>query len=125
TLETRDDLAPRAQAHDRAARARRLRKEDGHLDWTGPAGDVAARVRGVNPWPGAVTTTPVGRLLVWRARAVPGDGPPGVLVETARTLAVGTGAGLLVPLEVQPENRRAMPREAFLRGARAGPGPEL
>jgi methionyl-tRNA formyltransferase len=125
TLETLDHLTPRSQAHDRATLARRLRKEDGHLDWTGSASDLAARVRGVNPWPGAVTTTPVGRLLVWRARAVPGDGPPGVLVETAGTLAVGTGTGLLVPLEVQPENRRAMPWEAFLRGARLGPGAEL
>ena len=37
-------------------------------------------------------------------------------------LAVGTGAGLLVPLEVQPENRRAMAWDAYLRGARLGPG---
>ena len=125
TLGALDHLTPRPQAHDQATLARRLRKQDGHLDWTDPASDLAARVRGVNPWPGAVTTTPVGRLLVWRARAVPGAGPPGVLVETGGTLAVGTGAGLLLPVEVQPENRRAMAWEAFLRGARLGPGAEL
>jgi len=38
---------------------------------------------------------------------------------------VATGEGLLLPLEVQPENRKAMPWEDFLRGARLGPGDRL
>jgi len=37
-------------------------------------------------------------------------------------LAIATGDGLLLPREVQPENRRIMAWNAFLAGARMGPG---
>jgi methionyl-tRNA formyltransferase len=39
--------------------------------------------------------------------------------------ALATGEGLLLPVEVQPENRKAMPWEDFLRGTRLGPGDRL
>jgi methionyl-tRNA formyltransferase len=60
TLDRLDALMPRAQDAAAATLAPRLRKEDGFLDWTEPAAALAARVRGVNPWPGAVTLTPPG-----------------------------------------------------------------
>jgi methionyl-tRNA formyltransferase len=137
TLDRLDGLAPHPQDSRAATLAPRLRKEDGPLDWTEPAVGLAARIRGLNPWPGAETFTPGtpgppgapgtlgGRLLIWRAQAMPGQAEPGVLTPAGRHLAVGTGAGLLLPLEVQPENRRAMGWEAYLRGARLGAGAPL
>jgi methionyl-tRNA formyltransferase len=126
TLDHLETLAPRPQDDRVATLAPRLRKEDGLLDWTEPASILARRVRGLNPWPGAVTHAPGGRLLIGRARAIPGRGEPGVLTTTAEgRLAVGTGAGLLEPVEVQPENGRAMAWPDYLRGARLGPGAPL
>jgi methionyl-tRNA formyltransferase len=125
TLARLDTLVPRPQDSRAATLAPRLRKEDGVLDWTEPAAALAARVRGLNPWPGAVTPVPGGRLLIWRARAIAGRGEPGALTLVDGRLAVGTGAGLLLPVEVQPENRRAMHWDAYLRGARLGPGAPL
>lgn len=125
TLAQLDGITPRPQDHAAATLAPRLRKEDGRIDWSRPAPALAALVRGVNPWPGATTHGPGGRLLIWRARALPGDAPPGVLVRVDGGLAVGTGAGLLAPIEVQPENRRVMDWDAYLRGARLGPGMRL
>ncbi len=122
TLDRLDALTPVPQDPAAATLAPRLRKEDGVLDWRRPAEELAARVRGLNPWPGASTETPVGRLRLWRARARPGAGEPGVLTETAGVLTIGTGMGLLEPVEVQPENRRVMSWEAFLHGARLAPG---
>src|SRR5262245_34163017 len=122
TLDRLPALAPVPQDSGAATLAPRLRKEDGALDWTRPAAELAARVRGVNPWPGAVTVTPVGRLLVWRARAVAGQGAPGVLTAAGEGLYIGSGEGFLQPIEVQPESRRVLSWEAFLRGARLGPG---
>ena len=72
--------------------------------------------------------TPAGRLLVWRATAAPDPSSrtPGTLVTTgAGGVGVTTGEGLLVPHEVQPENRKAMSWEDFLRGARLGAGARL
>ena len=122
TLDRLDTLTPRPQDAGAATLAPRLRKEDGPLDWTEPAARLADRVRGLNPWPGATTLVPGGRLLIWRARAVPGRGEPGILTSTEGRLAIGTGADLLEPVEVQPENRRPMAWEAYLRGARLAPG---
>jgi methionyl-tRNA formyltransferase len=101
-----------------ATLAPRLKKSDGALDWTRPARDLVNLVRGCNPWPGATTATPAGPLGVWRARAVNGGGAPGTLVAHERTLAIATGDGALLPLEVQPESRRAIAWDEYLRGAR-------
>jgi methionyl-tRNA formyltransferase len=105
--------------------APRLKKEDGWLRLAEPARDLVNRVRGCDPWPGAAVMTPAGRLLIWRAAAVPhaGDAAPGTLVTTGPGAAcIATGHGLLLPIEVQPENRKAMAWEDFLRGARLPPG---
>jgi methionyl-tRNA formyltransferase len=128
TLDRLDALVPRPQDHALATLAPRLKKEDGRLRLAEPARDLVNRVRGCNPWPGAAVMTPAGRLLLWRAAAVPhpSDAPPGSLVTTGPgAVAVATGQGLLLPIEVQPENRRAMAWEDFLRGARLGPGARL
>jgi len=72
--------------------------------------------------------TPAGRLLVWRAALVPhaAGAPPGTLVTGGPgALCVATGEGLLLPIQVQPENRKAMAWEDFLRGARLGAGARL
>ena len=37
-------------------------------------------------------------------------------------MAIATGAGALLPLEVQAEGRRAMPWQEYLRGARLAAG---
>jgi methionyl-tRNA formyltransferase len=127
TLERLDDLRPEPQRSQDATLAPRLRKADGHLDWERPARELANLVRGCNPWPGALTASDAGRLTIWRARAVgsgPG-GPPGTLVPAGADLAIATGDGALLPVEVQPENRRAMAWPEYLRGARLAPGARL
>src|SRR5262249_6232236 len=90
TLDGLDSLTPRAQDSRAATLAPRLRKEDGVLDWMEPAAALAARIRGLNPWPGAMTQTPAGRLLIWRARAIAGRGQPAVLTAAARRSAPRT-----------------------------------
>lgn len=129
TLEGIDTLPRVPQDQAAATLAPRLKKEDGWLRPAEPARDLVNRVRGCNPWPGAALATPAGRLLVWRAAAFPDPGPgapSGTLVPHApggpATLAIVTGDGLLLPLEVQPENRKAMAWDDFLRGARLPAG---
>ncbi len=128
TLDGLDALTPTPQDHDAATLAPRLKKEDGWLRLGEPARDLVNRVRGCNPWPGAALMTPAGRLLLWRATAVSHaeTAPPGTLVGAGPgAVAIATGQGLLVPIQVQPESRKAMTWEDFLRGARLGPGARL
>ena len=127
TLDRLDTLTPTPQRHEDATTAPRLKKTDGHIDWARHAGELVSLVRGVNPWPGASTQTPRGELTIWRdhAIAVSANAGPGTLVRHDATLAVATGEGVLLPREVQPENRKAMSWDDFLRGARLAPGDRL
>jgi methionyl-tRNA formyltransferase len=128
TLDQLDSITPVPQDHGAATLAPRLRKEDGWLHLTDAARALANRVRGCNPWPGAALMTPAGRLLIWRATVVPHptSAPPGTLVATGPgATAIVTGEHLLLPGLVQPESKKAMAWEDFLRGARLGPGARL
>jgi methionyl-tRNA formyltransferase len=127
TLEGLDTLPRIAQDHAKATLAPRLRKEDGWLRPAEPARDLVNRVRGCNPWPGAALVTPAGRLLVWRAiTAARGTLVPVPLTLSPQgVLAIATGGGLLLPIEVQPENRKTMAWADFLRGARLVSGARL
>jgi len=125
TLDALDTLTPIPQDSSQATLAPRLKKEDGWLRLTEPARNLVNRVRGCNPWPGAALMTPAGRLLIWRAVTIPHPtrAEPGTLVVSGPgAICVATGEGLLLPVQVQPENRKAVPWEDFLRGARLSPG---
>ena len=124
TLARLDTLTPTPQRHEEATLAPRLKKTDGHLDWARPARELTDRVRGCNPWPGALTETTVGPLRIWRARTLEARDPaaPGSLVVAGETIAVTTGDGLVLPVDVQPESRRTVTWAEFLRGARLAPG---
>jgi methionyl-tRNA formyltransferase len=124
TLAQLDALTPVPQRHEDATLAPRLKKTDGFLDWNRPAPELVNVVRGCNPWPGAATRSPRGTLLtIWRARAVDAPAaPPGMIVRHADTLAIATASGGALPLSVQPENRREVSWDEYLRGARIEPG---
>ncbi len=124
TLARLDALVPTPQRHEDATLAPRLKKADGRLDWTRPARELVDRVRGCNPWPGATTATPRGKLTIWRAglREAPVAAAPGALLAVDGQLGVATGAGVLLPREVQPENRHTVGWDDYLRGARLEPG---
>jgi len=81
------------------------------LDFGRPAAEEARRVRIGRAW----TTANGRRLIVWRARAVAGGPPSGVLSGTT----VGTADGGLELLEVQPEGKGRMPADAWARGVGA------
>jgi methionyl-tRNA formyltransferase len=124
TLADLDRITPVAQRHAEATLAPRLKKTDGHLDWGAPAAALVNLVRGCNPWPGGLTRAPGGALVIWRATAWPGPcaAAPGTLIASPGGPAIATGDGALLPREVQPENRRAMAWDDYLRGARLVPG---
>jgi methionyl-tRNA formyltransferase len=111
-------IAPVPQDETQATSTRPLRREDGRLDPRRPAAELERRVRAFQPWPGTYLETPAGRVLVWRAQAVPGgpDPGPGSLVADGDGIALVTSDGHLRLLEVQPAGGRRMSGAAFRRG---------
>ena len=100
-----------------------LKKEDGQIDWTLPADDIARRVRAFQPWPGTYTTWQGRHLKIVRAQRLEGSQdltqPGTVTIATEgreKRLLVQTGDGTLQLLEVQPEGKPVMEARAMLSG---------
>ncbi len=112
--------APRAKQDEKLATcAPRLKKSDGLVDWTRPAGELANRVRGFQPWPCCYFTLNYKTTVkIMRARLEPDGGKePGTVLETrGEGPLIQAGAGALRLLEVQPEGRKPMSGSAFLCG---------
>jgi len=122
-------IQPRPQDHTGATLAPLLKKEDGRIDFARSAPEVANRLRGFQPWPGAFTTLRGKQLSVTAATAIASGAsplPPGVLsVEGERLLAGCGNATALELFELQPEGRKRMPARDFLHGYRPRSGERL
>ncbi|HST03888.1 MAG TPA: methionyl-tRNA formyltransferase [Chloroflexia bacterium] len=97
---------------------RTLTKEDGLLDWTLSAEELALRVRALQPWPGTYTYWQGNPLKIIRARPLQLDitPMPGKVSIANKGLHVQTGKGTLEILTLQPAGRATMEARAFLAG---------
>ncbi|MCX7887571.1 MAG: methionyl-tRNA formyltransferase [Verrucomicrobiae bacterium] len=109
-----DNPPRRPQDESQATYARKLTKQDGHINWTKPAAEIERMIRAFDPWPGAHTFAGKTMLKLWKARLRPEINLPAGLV--GENLVVGTGHGALQILELQAEGGRRMAAEDFLRG---------
>ena len=85
------------QPEDGATYAAKISAEDRELDLSQPADELVNRIRALSPHIGARADLHGRRVTIWRARVV---------------------GGRLEPIDVQPEGRRRMSYEEFLRGVR-------
>jgi methionyl-tRNA formyltransferase len=117
----RGHLPAEPQPTDGATYAPKLEKDEGRIDWSRPAADLARQVRALTPWPGCFVDLPGGeRLKVLAAVPVEGRGAPGTVLDDAFTVACGTGA--LCLLTVQRAGRGPTDGAACLRGLRVAVG---
>lgn len=116
-----ETVVPRAQDHTRATMAPLLKKEDGVIDWTQSATQIANRIRGLSPWPGSYTFHQEHRLIIRKGRVDTEGGSDGrrpgtILAVGPKSFWVETGEGRFEVLEVQPANKKRMSVEQFLLG---------
>lgn len=105
------------QDHARATHARMLTKADGAIDFSQPAAAVAARIRGVDPWPGAQAVLRGQPVKLFRARARAGEGAPGTVVAIDKDgMHVAARDGIVVIREIQAPGRKRMPAQQFAAG---------
>ena len=98
--------------------ARKITPAEARLDWTRPAAEVDARIRGLSPFPGAwfeaASDQGPMRVKALLSALAEGSGAPGTILDDALTVACGSGAVRL--LRVQREGKAAQAPEEMLRG---------
>lgn len=121
------EITPQAQDAGLATLCRPLRKDQGQIDWTRPASEIALAVRAFNPWPAASTLWQGLPLRILQAAALPGQtgDPPGQVMQVDGALVVTTGDGVLRLDALQLAGRAAMPASDFARGQRGFAGSRL
>jgi methionyl-tRNA formyltransferase len=130
-IETLDQLAAgrleeRPQDASAATVAPKLTPEDERIDWHRPAAEVARRVRGLSPAPGAATALAGVRIKIYRASpagpAWAGAAPGELRLDRIGPLVATGDGGALRLEEVQTQGRRRMTGADWARGARLEEG---
>jgi methionyl-tRNA formyltransferase len=112
-LDRLDTLAPEPQPEAGVTYAAKIDKAEAAIDWSQPAETVARQIRGLSPFPGAWTLHGDDRLKLLDARAVPGEGAPGTVLDG---FTVACGEGAVEVLRAQRAGKGPQETETFLRG---------
>jgi methionyl-tRNA formyltransferase len=120
-------VVPRPQDSSLVSFAPMMKKEDGEIEWTQTAAEIARRVCGLYPWPGTYTQFRGKNLHLWAVQpatrpAPKGSTPGALLIEQGRLFAVCGGATMLSVLELQLEGRKRLGARDFINGVRLTPG---
>jgi methionyl-tRNA formyltransferase len=126
---------PKEQDHSRATLAPILKKEDGRIDFSKPARAVHDHVRGMTPWPGAVTTSRGKMLKVHATRVTdlpagaaspPATATPGTVVFADKTrVIVACGERGVELTRVQLEGKKAISASDWFLGRGVAEGDRL
>ncbi|HEX9533231.1 MAG TPA: methionyl-tRNA formyltransferase [bacterium] len=119
----------RPQDESQTTYAGKLTKESGRIDWTQSATALVNFIRAMDPWPSAYTWHRGKLLKICKGQALEGASAsqPGVVTEARRGegFVVATGQGSLLVTEVQPEGRRRMTADEYVRGTHLQVGERL
>ena len=118
TLVKLDEITPRPQDDAQSCYAHMLDKQMAVIDWSKSAHEIDCLIRGLNPWPIALTTLSGERLKVFAAEKAAGNGEPGTVLEAdpKKGLTVACGEGALGLTEIQLVGGKRMKAMDFLRG---------
>ncbi len=104
-----------------ATYAPKLEKSEGKIDWGLSADQIALKVRGLQPWPGAYTLLNGRTVKILQASGceIPeGRFSRGEIIRADSRLVVNCGRGALRVAKLQMEGKKAMTSDEFLRGHR-------
>lgn len=118
TLVKLDEITPRPQDDAQSCYAHMLDKQMAVIDWSKSAHEIDCLIRGLNPWPIALTMLSGERLKVFAAEKANGNGEPGTVLEAdpKKGLTVACGEGALKLIEIQLVGGKRMKANDFLRG---------
>ncbi|HEY1659871.1 MAG TPA: methionyl-tRNA formyltransferase [Candidatus Sulfotelmatobacter sp.] len=120
------EIIPRKQKDAEATLAPILKKEDGLIDFSRSATEIANRLRGFQPWPGAYSTFRSKSLQLWRVAIAERVLPLAELLTEGGRLFAGCGEGSAIEIfELQLEGKKRTSAADFIRGYHLQPGEKL
>ncbi|MBU2493593.1 MAG: methionyl-tRNA formyltransferase [Bacteroidetes bacterium] len=97
--------------------APKITKELCEINWTDPAEKIHNLIRGLSPYPGAFFKQNGKIYKIYKTKINSDINlQPGKISQTKKEIFVGCGINSLEILEIQPEGRKRMMSEEFLRG---------
>lgn len=123
----RGEVEPLKQKDSLATKAPKITPEHCRIDWSRGAVEIKNLVRGLSPAPGAFALLRGKILKIFKSEVIgetlfSEDFGEVVESDTRKNVWVRTVKGFLSLLEVQPEGKRRMSIEEFIRGYRVKPG---
>lgn len=118
TIAELDAIVPQPQDEAHACYAKMLDKQLAVIDWTKPAQEIDCLIRGLNPWPVALTTLAGEKCKVFAAKPAHGSGKAGEVLQadSKNGLVVACGEGALELEQIQPTGGKRMAAKDYLRG---------
>lgn len=110
------------QVDSLASPAPKITKEICRIDWNKSAEEIHNLVRGLSPYPASFFVMNDKTYKVYKTRLTSDNSEnisflnPGEFLETKKQIYFGTSNGIVEILEIQPEGRKRMTAEEFLRG---------
>ncbi|MCT4621381.1 MAG: methionyl-tRNA formyltransferase [Marinisporobacter sp.] len=115
-----ENKAPREKQDDeKSSYASMMDRNTGKINWQNTAQSIYNLIRGLNPWPTAVTTYKEKKFKIWKAQVINEncEGLPGKIIKVNKEgIFVCTGEGVLLLEEIQFPNSKRMRVDAYLRG---------
>lgn len=117
SLVEKDEVNEKKQDDSLASPAPKITKEICKINWSNSAVEIHNLVRGLSPYPGAFFIKDDKQYKVYKSKAVDKPKlPPAEIYEDKKEMFIGCREGTLQILEIQPEGRKRMTAEEFLRG---------
>jgi methionyl-tRNA formyltransferase len=117
------------QDSGQATYARKLKKEDGRIDWNRTSTEIHNHIRGMVPWPSAYTSLGTKNIKIWEAKPYEctiGDNaaaaPGTILAIGSNGISVKTKDGALLICTLQAPGGKKMSAVAYCRGHKTGVG---
>ncbi len=107
-----DEIKAKAQDEPKATYTKIIKKEDGKIDWKKSAEEIERQIRAFYSWPGTFTffkkNSKILRVKILEAEILK--------IEDPKQLCIKCKKGYLAIKKLQPEGKKPMIAEDFLRG---------
>ena len=118
------EITPQKQDESLATHTSKITKELCPIDFNKTAYEVHNKVRGLNPWPVAVTGISGKTVKVYSSRVSDLTGEPGTIL-SLKPFVIACGEKSVELIEIQPQGKKRMTAQAFLAGHKLNIGDKL